>query len=342
MFQSFFVTCVGAHDSNRVSETHYSIISSIFSAAIRAGVGVSRCETRRKLSNYRGREIWPFACLQDALRAVFGPTPARVFGLQDFFMGGWYDRKRQACSDRLLASLNTCLRWKIGIPGFVTSSEKERLTVDVILNASEIRVVGALIEKQLTTPDYYPLTLNALIQACNQLSNREPVVSFDEETVRLALDGLREKRVTRVVTGGDHRVLKYKHVFPEAFLVTPPELAILCVLMLRGPQTIGELRGRTGRLYNFADLAEVETTLQGLMARERRPLVTQLERQPGQKESRYAHVLSGDKVVPEQSSRPAAPSDHERIPQLEAELELLRQEIAELRQQFVEFRKIFE
>jgi len=214
--------------------------------------------------------------------------------------------------------------------------------VDVLLNATEIRVVGALIEKQLTTPDYYPLTLNALIQACNQVSNREPVVSFDDEMVRSALDGLREKKVIRVVSGGDHRVLKYRHVFPEAFIVTPPELAILCVLMLRGPQTIGELRGRTERLYNFAGLAEVETTLQGLMARERRPLVTQLERRPGQKESRYAHVLGDETATVEPPTQPAAPSDHERISRLEEELERLRQEVAEFRQQFVDFRKVFE
>lgn len=214
--------------------------------------------------------------------------------------------------------------------------------MDVTLNTVEVRVAGALIEKELTTPDAYPLTLNSLLLACNQLSNRDPVVAFDEATVREAVDSLREKRLIRVVSGAEHRVLKYKHVFPEALQVTPPELALLGVLMLRGPQTLGELRGRTDRFHPFTDLAEVETTLQGLMARTQPPLVRQLPRQPGQKEVRYVHLLMGAEVMEEPAPGLREPSENERIARLEAECMSLREEIAELRQQFDEFRKAFE
>ena len=214
--------------------------------------------------------------------------------------------------------------------------------MEVTLNAVEVRVAGALIEKDLTTPDVYPLTLNSLLQACNQLSNREPVVAFDEAMVREAVDSLREKRLMRVVSGAEHRVLKYKHVFPEALQVTPPELALLCVLMLRGPQTLGELRGRTGRLHPFTDLAEVETTLQGLMARTQPPLLRHLPRQPGQKEARYVHVLMGTEAMEEPAPGLREPSENERIARLEAACISLREEISELRRQFDEFRKAFE
>jgi len=214
--------------------------------------------------------------------------------------------------------------------------------MEVTLNAVEVRVAGALIEKDLTTPDVYPLTLNSLLQACNQLSNREPVVAFDEAMVREAVDSLREKRLMRVVSGAEHRVLKYKHVFPEALQVTPPELALLCVLMLRGPQTLGELRGRTGRLHPFTDLAEVETTLQGLMARTQPPLVRHLPRQLGQKEARYVHLLMGAEAMEEPAPGLREPSENERIARLEAACISLREEISELRRQFDEFRKAFE
>lgn len=214
--------------------------------------------------------------------------------------------------------------------------------MDVTLNTVEVRVAGALIEKELTTPDVYPLTFNSLLLACNQLSNRDPVVAFDEATVRDAVDSLREKRLMRVVSGAEHRVLKYKHVFPEALQVTPPEVALLCVLMLRGPQTLGELRGRTGRLHPFTDLAEVETTLQRLMARTLPLMVRQLPRQPGQKEVRYAHLLMGAEAIEEPAPRLREPPEHERIARLEAECMSLREEISELRQQFDEFRKAFE
>src|SRR4051794_14618672 len=152
------------------------------------------------------------------------------------------------------------------------------------LNAAEVRVLGSLIEKQITTPDYYPLSLNALTNACNQLTNREPVVSFDETTVVRAIDGLREKRLATLFTGGESRVAKYKHTLNDALLLTPAETALLNVLMLRGPQTIGELRTRAERLYAFESPADVEETLSALSIRQPQPLVAKLPRQPGTKE----------------------------------------------------------
>lgn len=222
--------------------------------------------------------------------------------------------------------------------------------MDALLNETEVRVVGALVEKQLTTPEYYPLTLNALVNACNQISNREPVVAFDEKTVARAIESLREKNLVYVFYGSDSRVPKYKHIMTEIFKLTPPELALMCVLMLRGAQTIGELRGRTNRMYEFRDLAEVETTLEALTTREEQPLVARLPRQPGQKDSRYAQLLAGEVAVEEQPARAprAEPvvmevrAENEKISRLEAEVETLRREVAELRQQFEEFRKQFE
>ncbi len=220
-----------------------------------------------------------------------------------------------------------------------------------LLNATEVRVVGALIEKQVTTPEYYPLTLNALVNACNQISNRDPVVSFDEKTVARALESLREKNLAYVFYGSDSRVPKYKHIMTEIFKLSAAELAVMCVLMLRGPQTIGELRGRTSRLYEFADLVEVEKTLDGLAAaRDDGPLVAKLPRQAGQKDSRYAHLLAGEVTLEEQPPRaprrePAVAEVHaenEKISRLEAEVESLRGEVAELRGQFEAFRKQFE
>ncbi|CAN5666511.1 YceH family protein [soil metagenome] len=161
------------------------------------------------------------------------------------------------------------------------------------LTEVEARVVGALIEKQLTTPEYYPLTLNSLVAACNQKSNREPVVAYDEETVTKALENLREKNIVYVFYGSTSRVPKYKHILPDVFELEPPETAVLCVLMLRGAQTLGELRERTSRLYEFSGLGEVNETLDNLMRRDE-PLVVKLERLPGQKEARFAHLLAGE------------------------------------------------
>ncbi len=218
-----------------------------------------------------------------------------------------------------------------------------------ILSDVEVRVVGALIEKQVTTPDYYPLTLNALVHACNQIQNRDPVVSFDEKTVARSLETLREKNLVYIFYGSDSRVPKYKHVMPEIFGLTPPELAVMCVLMLRGAQTVGEIRGRTNRLYDFADLTEVETTLDALAQKEPHVLVTKLPRQAGQKEARFAHLLAGEPAVEEIKVAPRLEAatrevraENERLARLESEVEALRGEMAELRRQFNDFRKQFE
>jgi uncharacterized protein YceH (UPF0502 family) len=216
------------------------------------------------------------------------------------------------------------------------------------LNEVEVRVVGALVEKQVTTPEYYPLTLNALVNACNQISNRDPVVDFDEQTVARAVESLRTKNLVYVFYGSDSRVPKYKHMLAGVYELSPAELAAMCVLMLRGPQTVGEVRGRTGRLYGFADLAEVETTLDGL-ARRDEPLVLKLPRQPGRKEARYAHLLAGVPEVEETRTEPRLEpavrevrAENERLARLETEVEALRAEVTQLRQQLDDFRKQFE
>jgi uncharacterized protein YceH (UPF0502 family) len=217
-----------------------------------------------------------------------------------------------------------------------------------ILNDVEVRILGTLIEKQVTTPEYYPLTLNALINACNQISNRDPVVSYDDHTVAQGLESLREKNLAYVFYGSESRVPKYKHVAKENLQLDERELATMCVLMLRGPQTVGEIKGRTGRLYPFSDLAEVETTLDGLIAREP-TLVARLPRQIGRKESRYAHLLAGPVEVDETPREPRTDSaitqvrgESNRISDLESQVESLRIEFEALRQQFDEFRKQFE
>ena len=220
------------------------------------------------------------------------------------------------------------------------------------LSAEEVRVTGALIEKQVTTPEYYPLTLNALVNACNQINNRDPVVSYDEATVARALESLRDKRLAREVRTADGRVPKYRQVLEEVYPLSRAELAVVCVLMLRGPQTAGELRGRTERLYPFSDISFVEATLEGLseQTEKRGPLVTKLPRQAGRKESRYAHLLSGPVEIDAveasgaESPRRAARSggDDGRVAKLEEELAAVRREVDELRREFAGFRKQFE
>jgi uncharacterized protein YceH (UPF0502 family) len=216
--------------------------------------------------------------------------------------------------------------------------------VTIVLNPAEARVLGALVEKDITTPDYYPLSLNALINACNQKNNREPVTNFDEETVRLALRNLSDKRLAGPAGGADGRVTKYEHRLQEVFNFTRPETAILCVLLLRGPQTPGELRGRTERIHRFEDLDEVLSGLQQLMRREP-PLAKALGRRPGTKEIRYAHLLSGDVEAwepPAEAASSSGSADAERLIQLEEKVAALQAEVAELRQQIAEFRKQFE
>jgi hypothetical protein len=212
------------------------------------------------------------------------------------------------------------------------------------LTAAEARILGALIEKEVTTPEYYPMSLNALINACNQRSNREPVMDLDEEAVRQGLHGLEDMRLAGRARHADGRVTKYEHWLGEAFNFSRAESALLCVLLLRGPQTPGELRGRTERLHRFDEISDVLTGLQKLMEREP-PLATVLPRQPGTKEVRYAHLLSGAvETIPHAAAEPAYArretgqpttldaGQEERIAQLESTVTELRQEIAALRQ----------
>lgn len=218
-----------------------------------------------------------------------------------------------------------------------------------ILNDVEVRVLGSLIEKQVTTPEYYPLTLNSLMLACNQRNNRDPITAFDEATVAQALESLREKNFVYVHYGSTSRVPKYKHVVTEVLHLGQPELGVVCVLLLRGPQTTGELAGRAFRLHEFSGLEEVEQTLNGLISREPEPLVTRLPRQPGQKEVRFAHLLAGEPSIEPvaegkyvEKTRRAGRDGNERVVLLEHEVEALRSQVRELQQQFEDFKKQFE
>jgi uncharacterized protein len=218
--------------------------------------------------------------------------------------------------------------------------------VSIILSETQARVLGALIEKDITTPDYYPLSLNALVNACNQKNNREPVMNLDENSVRDALRGLQDNGLAGPAGGADSRVTKYEHRIQEVFNFTRAETAIMCVLLLRGPQTPGELRGRTERMHRFEELADVQSTLQRLIERDP-PLVKVLPRQPGTKESRYAHLLCGETAGWEAPAEPAPSAsrgghDDERVARLESEVAELRREVAELRQQVESFKKQFE
>jgi uncharacterized protein YceH (UPF0502 family) len=218
--------------------------------------------------------------------------------------------------------------------------------VDFLLAPAEVRILGSLIEKDITTPEYYPLTLNALIAACNQKSNRDPVVSYDEDAVTLALDTLKHKGFAVNITGGSNRVPKYAHRIGDRLNLGRRELAVMCELMLRGPQTAGELRGRASRFYDFTDVDEVETVLHTLMERQADPLTVQLARQPGAREVRYAHLLSGQPLPEMTSDTPvaAAPAGgtSDRVATLEAEVRALRGEVDELKEQFAQFRRQFE
>jgi uncharacterized protein YceH (UPF0502 family) len=211
-------------------------------------------------------------------------------------------------------------------------------TESIVLNAAQARVLGALMEKETTTPDYYPLSLNALANACNQRSNREPVMDLTEDEVRDALAGLQEHRLAGPARGADSRVTKYEHWLGEAFNFSRAETALLCVLLLRGPQTPGELRGRTERIHKFVEIGDVLGGLQRLM--ERTPaLVAVLARQPGTKESRYAHLLSGEvSAAPVAAAAQASTEDRsvleERIVELESNVAALRNELAALREKF--------
>jgi len=241
-----------------------------------------------------------------------------------------------------------CLLASVAIPTVVSFQP-----VNILLNEVECRVLGSLIEKEITTPEYYPLSLNALINACNQKSNRDPVMNFDETAVRQALHSLDGQSLVRSVSASDSRVTKYEHRLQEAFNFYRHEIAILCVLLLRGPQTPGELRTRAERMHPFDDLSAVQSSLQHLMKREP-PLVKILPRQPGTKESRCAHLLSGDvetfEAKPEAKETASTISaDGDRIAHLEEDIASLRKEvsdfhkeISDLKQQFAQFKKQFE
>ena len=229
--------------------------------------------------------------------------------------------------------------------------------MDIILNDAETRVLGALMEKESTTPEYYPLSMNALIAACNQKSNRDPVMTLDEGAVRQALRNLEAQELAGPANTSDSRVKKFEHRLAEAFNFTRPESAVLCELLLRGPQTPGELRSRAERMRPsapdgrpqsplFDSLDQVHSALQHLMKREP-PLVIVLPRQPGTKESRYNHLLSGDAEPANSSVVREAPAvigreNADKVSHLESEVAELRKDIVDLKQQFAAFRKQFE
>ncbi len=232
----------------------------------------------------------------------------------------------------------------------------------MILTETETRVLGALIEKDITTPDYYPLSLNALVNACNQKNNRDPVMTLDESSVRDALASLQEKRMAGPASGADSRVTKFEHRLQEVFNFDRREIAVVCVLLLRGPQTPGELRSRTDRMYRFEALEDIISTLDRLAQRDP-PLARILPRQPGTKESRYTHLFSGEppmspaaedagayvaRTCPERQSKGPSPataginSTADRVAALEEEVSRLRAELSEIQQQLTTFRRQFE
>ena len=222
----------------------------------------------------------------------------------------------------------------------------------MILNEIETRVLGALIEKDITTPDYYPLSLNALVNACNQKNNRDPVMTLDENSVRDALSSLQEKRMAGPASGADSRVTKFEHRLQEVFNFDRREVAVVCVLLLRGAQTPGELRGRTDRMYHFDALEDVIATLDRLAQRDP-PLATILPRQPGTKESRYMHLFSGEPPEQQNVARTlmsanaedgstAGSGSTDRVAALEEEVSRLRADLTEMQQQLAAFRKQFE
>lgn len=213
--------------------------------------------------------------------------------------------------------------------------------MDKTLDATEVRVLGALIEKQLSTPEYYPMTLNALRQACNQKSNRNPVVHFSESDVMRGLDGLQRKRLVGTVTGSGSRVTKYRHAAAEALALGIPHIAVLGVLLLRGAQTVGELRARTGRMHVFESLSEVEDILHVLSTRDE-ALVMALPPQPGQKDRRHIHLLAGEPDLSALPTPSRSGSDAARLAQLESEVTTLKEQLATLTESFEAFRAQFE
>ncbi len=215
--------------------------------------------------------------------------------------------------------------------------------MDWVLNAAEVRVLGSLVEKEATTPEYYPLSMNALVNACNQKSSRDPVLSLDEDDVRLALRNLSDKGLAGAVSSAESRVPKYEHRLQEVFNFTRGESAVLCVLLLRGAQTPGELRARTERAHRFEELSDVQSALQHLMQRQP-PLAQVLPRQPGSKEPRYMHLLAGAVAVADPAPHPvsAAVIPADRISVVQDAMQALEERVAELERQLAEFRKLLE
>jgi len=222
--------------------------------------------------------------------------------------------------------------------------------MDLVLSSVEVRVLGALIEKEITTPEYYPMSLNALTNACNQKSNRDPVMELSENDVFAAIESLKDKRLGWQFSSAGGRVPKYEHNLRSLFSFSKEETAVICVLMLRGPQTIGEIRMRSDRMCSFATLDETESTIRNLISRNDGPFVIELERQPGRKESRFMHLFAGqphsaaeesnDEVSDQQKS--GSENKIDRVSVLETEVALLRTELNELREQFFEFKKQLE
>ena len=220
--------------------------------------------------------------------------------------------------------------------------------MEIQLSDIEVRILGCLFEKETTTPDYYPLSLNSLVNACNQKSNRNPVVAYEETSVVRGLDSLRKKGLSEKIHKADSRVPKYQHSFMKKFNLSLPEAVALSVFMLRGPQTAGEIRGRSERLYKYSGLNEVEEVLTGLMNKEE-PMVIKLPRQTGRKESRYMHLLSGapeitdtETTLPEESATQQVRAENERIAKLENELTSLRKEFDNLKYEFKKLQSEFE
>ncbi len=214
--------------------------------------------------------------------------------------------------------------------------------MEIKLTFEEIRILGSLIEKELTTPEYYPLTINALKNACNQKSNRNPVASFDETLIETTLEKLRSKALVSRVTGSDMRVPKFRQIFTEALNLTPDETALMCELMNRGAQTPGELNSRASRMFKFESLTKVTETIQKLIEREY-PLVTKLPRQPGTKESRFAHLLSGEpEIITNDIQEEVSNTESERIQKLEEQVESLKNDLEDLKTRFEEFKSQLE
>lgn len=234
---------------------------------------------------------------------------------------------------------------------YISDNTPQTAPLQAFLSPNEARVLGALVEKEITTPDYYPMTLNALTAACNQKSNRDPVLSLSENDVVQAFDEARKKALTRMVEAGASRVPKYRHRLAETLQLTLPQLAVLSELLLRGAQTPGEIRSRAERMHPFSSLTEVEVILAELSAAEHpataiagTPLVVRLPRQTGQKETRYTHLLCGIPTTQEPSVSASLPTnaDAERLTALEEEVSALKQELSALREDFYALKRQLE